>query len=213
MHRRAHFGALHWYASLKAYCTSLSSALHSPLKYIMLHLQRICSICTSEVLQCTEVLHCRCTANALQVTWDVMWYQYFYMLILHLDILLNGIKSTDSYKLYIFDQMKEGTWKMELRRTTHKRWNELNFIYRNLPIKGTPYSLEGPSLIITDQNSYSFFNNCPILNPKPSLESLEPQLCLQTIRCDLARAPGALIRQNTVWKHFYFPNEFSARWQ
>ncbi len=79
-------------------------------------------------------------------------------------------------------------------------------VYRNLPIKGAspnkgaPYSLEGPSLIITDQNQHSFFNNCPIFNPKPPLESLEPQLCLQTIRCDLVRAPGALIRQNTVYR-------------
>ncbi len=41
MHRSAHFSALQWYASLKVHCTSLSSALHSPLKYIMLHLQCI----------------------------------------------------------------------------------------------------------------------------------------------------------------------------
>ncbi len=76
--------------------------------------------------------------------------------------------------------------------------------YRNLPIKGAspnkgaPYSLEGPSLIITDQNQRSFFKNCPIFKPKRALESLEPQLCPQTTRSDLARAPGALIRQNTV---------------
>ncbi len=58
-------------------------------------------------------------------------------------------------------------------------WN--NFIaksypYRNLPIKGAspnkgaPYSLEGPSLFIIDQNQHNFFNNCPIFNPKPPLE-------------------------------------------
>ena len=76
--------------------------------------------------------------------------------------------------------------------------------YRNLPIKGAspnkgaPYSLEGPSLIITDQNYYSFINNCSIFNPKLPLESLEPHLCISTIRCNLARAPGAFIRQNTV---------------
>ena len=50
--------------------------------------------------------------------------------------------------------------------------------------KGAPYSLEEPSLIITDRSQHNFFNNCPIFNPKPALESLEPQLCLQTIRCD-----------------------------
>ncbi len=78
-------------------------------------------------------------------------------------------------------------------------------LYRNLPIKGAspnkgaPYSLEEPSPILAYQNQHSFFNNCPIFNPKPPFESLEPQLCLRTIRCDLARAPGALIRQNTVF--------------
>ncbi len=73
--------------------------------------------------------------------------------------------------------------------------------YHNLPInKGAPYSLEGTSLIINDKNRHSFFNNCPIFNPKLPLESLEPQLCPQatSIRCDLARAPGVLIRQNMV---------------
>ena len=42
------------------------------------------------------------------------------------------------------------------------------------------------------------FNNCPIFNPKPPLESLEPQLFTHNTRCDLANEPGALIRQNTV---------------
>ncbi len=41
VHRSAHFRALQWYASLKVHRTSLSSALHSPLKCNMLHLQCI----------------------------------------------------------------------------------------------------------------------------------------------------------------------------
>ncbi len=39
-------------------------------------------------------------------------------------------------------------------------------------------NLAEPRLIIPDQNQHSFFNNCLIFNPKPPLESLEPQLCL-----------------------------------
>ncbi len=60
----------------------------------------------------------------------------------------------------------------------------ISYAYRNLPIKGTspnegtPYSLEGPSLIITDQNWHSFINGCLIIYPKPAFESLEPQLCI-----------------------------------
>ncbi len=49
--------------------------------------------------------------------------------------------------------------------------------YRNLPIKraspnkGAPYSLEEAKAIINGQNLRSFFNNCPIFNPKPPLKS------------------------------------------
>ncbi len=84
---------------------------------------------------------------------------------------------------------------------------EKSCVYRNLPIKGAspnkgaPYSLEEPSPILADQNQHSFFNNCPIFNPKPPFESVEPQLCLKTIRSDLARASGTLIRQNTVFNN------------
>ncbi len=88
--------------------------------------------------------------------------------------------------------------------------------YRILPIKGAspnkgaPHSLGEAKSIINVQNTHSFLNNCPILNPKPLLESSEPQLPRHNIRCDLAKAPGALIRQNTVYnsemflKHLFF---------
>ena len=77
--------------------------------------------------------------------------------------------------------------------------------YRILPIKGASpnkgalHSLEEAKSIISVQNRHSFLNNCPIFNPKPPLESSEPQLSRHNIRCDLAKAPGALIRQNTVF--------------
>ncbi len=76
--------------------------------------------------------------------------------------------------------------------------------YRILPIKGAspnkgaPHSLGEAKAIINVQNAHSFLNNCPIFNPKTPLESSEPQLSHYNIRCDLAKAPGALIRQNTV---------------
>ena len=60
----------------------------------------------------------------------------------------------------------------------------ISYAYRNLPIKGTspdegtPYSLEGASLIITDQNLHSFINGCQIIYPQPASESLELQLCI-----------------------------------
>ncbi len=69
-------------------------------------------------------------------------------------------------------------------------------------------SLEEPDAIINGQNRYSFFNNCPKFNPKPQLESWEPQLFPQSIRFDIARAPGALIRQITVI-HTPFIKKFS----
>ncbi len=75
--------------------------------------------------------------------------------------------------------------------------------YHILPIKGTSPnkgapSLEGPNVIINGQNRRSFFNIYPIFNLKPPFESWDPQLFPQSIRPDLARAPGALIRQITV---------------
>ncbi len=79
------------------------------------------------------------------------------------------------------------------------------YSYRILPIKGAlpnkgaPYSLGEANSIIKVQNTCSFLNNCPIFNPKPPLESSESQLFPHNVRCDLANAPGALIRQNTVY--------------
>ncbi len=81
-------------------------------------------------------------------------------------------------------------------------------LYRILPIKGAspnkgaPHSLKEANSIINVQIARSFLNNCPIFNPKPPLESSDPQLSSQNIRCDLANAPGALIRQNTVIKYY-----------
>ncbi len=49
--------------------------------------------------------------------------------------------------------------------------------YRNLPIKGAPHnkgaplSLEEAISAKNHQNDHSFFNICPIFNPKPALES------------------------------------------
>ena len=67
-----------------------------------------------------------------------------------------------------------------------------------LPNKGAR-SLEEANSIINDQNTRSFLTNYPIFNTKPPLESTERQLLPQNIRYDLANAPGALIRQNTVF--------------
>ena len=68
VHRSAHFGALHWYASLEAQCTSFSSAFSLQCSVYCTYTamqQCSCSICTSEVVQCIEVLDCTGTANAL----------------------------------------------------------------------------------------------------------------------------------------------------
>ncbi len=84
--------------------------------------------------------------------------------------------------------------------------------YRILPIKGAspnkgaPYSLEQVNTVRTDQNWHSFLNNCLIFKSKPALESSEPQLSVCIIRYELARAPGALIRQNTVYPFTYLPD-------
>ena len=67
-----------------------------------------------------------------------------------------------------------------------------------LPNKGAPHSLKEANFTILIQNTCSFLNNCPIFNPKPPSESPESQLSPPNTRCDLASAPGALIRQNTV---------------
>ncbi len=69
VHRSAHFHALQLFASLKVHCTSLSSALHSPLKYTLrcgsvlaaYALQRSCS--ALKYLHCKALpMHCRCAA-------------------------------------------------------------------------------------------------------------------------------------------------------
>ena len=78
----------------------------------------------------------------------------------------------------------------------------LTIDYRILPIKGAlpnkgaPHSLDEANSIINVQNTPSFLNNCPIFNPKPPLESSESQLSPPNARCDLANAPGALIRKS-----------------
>ncbi len=53
-----------------------------------------------------------------------------------------------------------------------------NILYRNLPIKGAPphnkdapLSLEEDNSARNHQNDHSFFDFCPIFNPKPALES------------------------------------------
>ena len=57
-------------------------------------------------------------------------------------------------------------------------------MYHNLPIKGAPHNKGAPPLSLEEdnsarnhQNDHSFFNICPIFNPKPALESQESQLC------------------------------------
>ncbi len=49
----------------------------------------------------------------------------------------------------------------------------------------------------------NFLNNLPISNPKPPLESSEPQLLLNGIRLNLAIAPRTCIRQIMVYKCAY----------
>ncbi len=39
------------------------------------------------------------------------------------------------------------------------------------PLIRAPPSLEEPNAVINGQNRYSFFNSCPVFNPKPPLES------------------------------------------
>ena len=77
-----------------------------------------------------------------------------------------------------------------------------------LPNKGAPHSLEEANSTINVQNTCSFLHNCPIFNPKPPLESLESQLFPHNVKCDLANAPGALIRQNTVSPFSPLPQKF-----
>ncbi len=47
-----------WYTSPKAHCTSLSRALHSPLKYIMLYLQRIALHMKYTDYAASYIIHC-----------------------------------------------------------------------------------------------------------------------------------------------------------
>ncbi len=77
-------------------------------------------------------------------------------------------------------------------------------MYRIVPIKGAspnkgaPYGLGKAQTDKNYQNCPKIINNCPIFNPKPPLESSEPQHLGDQIRSGLASAPCALIRDNTV---------------
>ncbi len=67
--------------------------------------------------------------------------------------------------------------------------------YRILPIlpnEGAPHSLEEANSVIM------FKIHAVSLTNVVKLESSESQLSPQNVRCDLANAPGALIRKNTV---------------
>ena len=66
------------------------------------------------------------------------------------------------------------------------------------PNKGAPYGLGKAKTDKNDQNCCKILNNCPIFNPKPPLESSDPQHLCHLIRSDLVSAPCATIRDNTV---------------
>ncbi len=97
-------------------------------------------------------------------------------------------------------------WKISLRQLE----GHISCIYRILPIKGASpnkgarYGLKGAVLIRNHQNWCSSLNNCPIFNPKPPLESSQRLLFPDINRYELANAPGALIRQNTVYLFWYW---------
>ncbi len=69
---------------------------------------------------------------------------------------------------------------------------------RALPNKGAPYGLRKAKTDENEQNCPKILNNRPIFNPKPPLESSESQHSPHLIRSDLASAPCATIRDNTV---------------
>ncbi len=80
-------------------------------------------------------------------------------------------------------------------------------LYRIVPIKGAspykgaPYGLRKAQTDKNFQNCPKIIDNCPIFNLKPPLESSEHQHLGEQIRSDLASAPCALIRDNTVFTH------------
>ncbi len=65
---------------------------------------------------------------------------------------------------------------------------------RALPNKDAPCGLRKAKTDENEQNCPKILNNCPIFNPKPLLESCH------LIRSDIASAPCATIRDNTVIK-------------
>ncbi len=66
-------------------------------------------------------------------------------------------------------------------------------IYRIIPNKGAPHSLAKTENTKNDKSPCNSFNNLPIFNPKPPLESSESQLQLYIIRLYLVRAPARLL--------------------
>ena len=89
-------------------------------------------------------------------------------------------------------------------------------MYRNIPIKGAPYGLRKSKATKNGLNCHNFLNICPIFNPKPPLESLEPQHWSRAIRHDLAIAPAPSIgilryhQRNTV-NELYFTCDLILR--
>ena len=77
---------------------------------------------------------------------------------------------------------------------------------RALPNKGALYGLRKAKTDENEQNCPKILNNCPIFNPKPLLESSEPQHFCHLIRYDLACAPCATIRDNTVSQNSWSPD-------
>ncbi len=71
------------------------------------------------------------------------------------------------------------------------------------PNKGAPYGLRKAPTHKNDQNCPKILNNCPILNPKPPLESSERQHLGNQIRSDPASVPRDLITDNTVLKNIF----------
>ncbi len=65
--------------------------------------------------------------------------------------------------------------------------------YRIILNKGAPYSLAKAKSTKNDKSLHNFLNNCPIFNPKPPLESSEPQLQSCVITFKLVRAPAPLL--------------------
>ena len=64
-------------------------------------------------------------------------------------------------------------------------------LYRIIPNKGAPHSLPKTKSTKNDKSLYNSLNNCPIFNPKPPLESSEPQFqpCIIIFELVIASAP------------------------